>query len=70
MNKKWTREQTEAVVRWRRFSNTLKKVVKKYGNDSEEADALRETFTFRDWFKLPGDERKKINKNVRFPKLP
>ena len=69
MNKNWTSEERAAVERWRQFSKTLKVIVRKYGNDSEEADAFRETYTYRDWFNLPNDEIKRINKNVVLPKL-
>ena len=68
MNKNWTKEQKQAVKHWREFSRALRKVAKKYGNDSEEADAYRETYTYRDWFKLPGDEIRRINKNAKLPK--
>lgn len=70
MKKNWTESEKQAVERWREFSRSLRRVVKKYGNDSEEADAFRETYTYKDWFKLPEDERKRINKNIDFPKLP
>lgn len=69
MKKNWTKAQKIAVKRWREFSKALKQVVKKYGNDSEEADVFRETYTYRDWFGLPEDERKRLNKDVQFPKL-
>ncbi|OGF62666.1 hypothetical protein A2662_03985 [Candidatus Giovannonibacteria bacterium RIFCSPHIGHO2_01_FULL_45_33] len=68
MNKKWTKEQNEAVDTYRKLQKSLKGLIKAESDESDEGEELRDRMA-KLWFYLPGAERRRINKNVKLPNV-
>ena len=68
VNKKWMKEQNEAVDTYRKLEKQLKALIKAEKDEFDEGEELRERLA-KLWFHLPGEERRRINNNVKLPKV-
>ena len=60
VNKKWMKEQNEAVDTYRKLEKQLKALIKAEKDEFDEGEELRERLA-KLWFHLPGEERRRIN---------
>lgn len=68
---KRTPEEIDAIQKYYKLHNELKATIKKFGLESPEAEDIRENRGMDEfWYKIPGDVRHKINRNIKFPNIP
>lgn len=69
VNKNWTEEQIQAVVYYRCLEMAIKALIRAKRDETDDGEELRGIMD-KVWRRLPGDEIKRLNKNIQLPKVP